>query len=212
MGRPMHRRPMHLTDQRTLHATMTILHHHIPRTADGYRCQTPDLWRIVLGAARQRSIEAVCADLLDVPHANTVRSYLTTQLLPQPIPDLEHRWNDALTALLPDWLYVRPQSGSTSITSPTIAARMPPIRTTGSAGAKRRRAPPISIAVPPPTSSSATCASLWRWSLSSRVTTRSRCWSACSRRYVRWASASGACTPTKPSVRSPCCAGCKHSG
>ena len=86
MSRPTHHRPMHLTDQRTVHATMTILRHHIPLTADGYRCQTPDLWRIVLGAARQRTIEAVCADLLDVPHANTVRGYLTTQLPPRSFP------------------------------------------------------------------------------------------------------------------------------
>ncbi len=110
MSGPTQHRPVRLTDQRTLHDTMTLLQHHIPLTADGYRCQSADLWRLLLGAAARKStLEAVCADLLEVPHANTVRGYLTTQLPPQIIPDLERRWNDALAALTPAWLLVRPQ-------------------------------------------------------------------------------------------------------
>ena len=111
MSEPTHHRPMQLTDQQTLHDTMTILRQHIPLVASGYRCQTDDLWRLLLGAAAQHSsIEAVCADLRDAPHANTVRSYLTTQLSPQRIPDLEHRWNEALATAIPDWLRLRPQA------------------------------------------------------------------------------------------------------
>src|SRR5919202_2049795 len=102
--------PLRLTDQHTLHATMTVLQHHIPLTAAGYRCQTADLWRILLGAAaRHSTIEAVCADLLAAPHANTVRGHLSRQLLPQPIPDLERQWNDALATITPAWLRARPQ-------------------------------------------------------------------------------------------------------
>jgi putative transposase len=90
---------------------MTVLAQHIPLAADGYRCQTADLWRILLGAAARRStIEAVCADLLHAPDANTVRGHLTAQLSPQAIPELERHWNDALAALVPDWLCSRPQA------------------------------------------------------------------------------------------------------
>ena len=111
MGRPPHHRPIPLTDQHTLHDSMTILRHALPLTAAGYRCQTADLWRIVLGAAaRHTTIEAVCADLLAAPHANTVRGYLTAQLPPQIIPDLEPQWNAALATAIPDWLYQRPQA------------------------------------------------------------------------------------------------------
>src|SRR5919202_426185 len=111
MGEPTHHRSIHLTDQRTLHDTMTVLRRHIPLTAEGYRCQTADLWRILVGAAaRHTTIEAVCADLLSAPPANTVRGYLTAQLSPQGIPDLEQRWNTALATAIPDWLCTRPQA------------------------------------------------------------------------------------------------------
>jgi hypothetical protein len=110
MHGPTARRPIRLTDQHTLHDTMTALRQHVPLTADGYHCQTDDLWRLLVGAAaRHTTIEAVCADLVDTPHANTVRGHLTTQLRPQLIPDLERCCNDALAARVPDWLLARPQ-------------------------------------------------------------------------------------------------------
>jgi len=89
---------------------MTVLRQHVPLTADGYRCQTDDLWRLLVGAAaRSTTLEAVCADLVDAPDANTVRGYLTTQLRARDIPTQEQRWNDALATLLPAWLLTRPQ-------------------------------------------------------------------------------------------------------
>jgi putative transposase len=89
---------------------MTVLRRHLPLTADGYRCHTEDLWRLLVGAAaRQTTIEAVCADLRDAPHANTVRGYLTAQLAPQAIPSLEQQWQTAFADLIPDWLRERPQ-------------------------------------------------------------------------------------------------------
>ena len=110
MHGPTAPRPIQLTDQHTLHDTIGILRQHVPLTADGYRCQTDDLWRLLLGAAAgHTTIEAVCADLRDAPHANTVRGHLTAQLHPQTIPDLERQWNDALAARVPDWLLARPQ-------------------------------------------------------------------------------------------------------
>ena len=111
MGEPIHHRPVRLTDQRTLQDTMTVLRDHLPLTADGYRCRTDDLWHIVLGAAaRHTTIEAVCADLLHAPHANTIRGYLTSQLAPAAIPDLEQHCNAALACAIPAWLFTRPQA------------------------------------------------------------------------------------------------------
>jgi Transposase DDE domain len=99
-----------LTDQQTLHDTMFVSQQHIPLSADGYRCQTDDLWRILLAAAaRATTIETVCADLLRAPDANTVRGYLSEQLPPGCIPNLEQRYTTLLSSLLPDWLRQRPQ-------------------------------------------------------------------------------------------------------
>src|SRR6266496_3021593 len=99
-----------LTDQQTLHDTMIVGQQHIPLCANGYRCQTGDLWRLLLAAAARRTtIEAVCADLSGAPDANTVRGYLTEQLPPPCIPDLEQQWNSLLRTLIPDWLRARPQ-------------------------------------------------------------------------------------------------------
>jgi hypothetical protein len=99
-----------LTDQQTLHNTMIIARHHIPLTAHGYRCQTADLWRLLLAAAARRTtIEAVCADLTGAPDSNTVRGYLTDQLPASGIANLEQQWNSLLGSLIPHWLCNRPQ-------------------------------------------------------------------------------------------------------
>jgi hypothetical protein len=110
MREPTPVQSIHLTDQQTLHNTMTVARQHIPLTANGYRCQTDDLWRLLLlAAARRSTIEASCADLRGAPDANTVRGYLTEQLSAASIPDLEQQWNNLLRTLLPDWLSARAQ-------------------------------------------------------------------------------------------------------
>jgi hypothetical protein len=110
MREPTPAQAIRLTDRQTLHDTMIVGQQHIPLTANGYRCQTTDLWRLLLAAAARRAtLEAVCADLTGAPDANTVRGYLTEQLSPARIADLEHQWNDLLRALIPDWLRGRPQ-------------------------------------------------------------------------------------------------------
>jgi putative transposase len=89
---------------------MIVAQQHIPLSASGYRCQTPDLWRLLLAAAARRStIEAVCADLPGAPDSNTVRGYLTEQLPLAGIGELEQQWNSLLGSLIPDWLRERPQ-------------------------------------------------------------------------------------------------------
>ena len=110
MREPTPAQLINLTDQQTLHDTMIIGQQHIPLTATGYRCQTGDLWRLLLAAAaRHTTIEAACADLSAAPDANTVRGYLTKQLSPAGIPKLEQQCNRLLRTLIPDWLPERPQ-------------------------------------------------------------------------------------------------------
>jgi len=110
MRKPTPTQSIGLTDQQTLHDTMIVARRHIPLTANGYRCQTADLWRLLLAAAaRHSTIEATCADLPGAPDANTVRDHLTEQLPPSRIADLEQQCNVLLPTLLPDWLRERPQ-------------------------------------------------------------------------------------------------------
>jgi hypothetical protein len=110
MSKPTSAQSIRLTDQQTLHDTLTIGQQHIPLSADGYRCQTDDLWRILLAAAARRTtIEAACADLTGAPDSNTVRGYLTDQLPAAGIANLEQQWNSLLRTLLPPWLCDRPQ-------------------------------------------------------------------------------------------------------
>jgi len=110
MREPTPAQSIRLTDQQTLHDTMIVARQHIPLTANGYRCQTDDLWRLLLAAAARRTtIETACADLSGAPDANTVRGHLTEQLPPASIPDLEQQSNSLLRSLIPDWLRHRPQ-------------------------------------------------------------------------------------------------------
>jgi len=110
MCRPTRYQPVKLTDQYTLDHTMQLLRQHLQLHADGYTCQTADLWRIVLAAAaRHTTIEAACADLSDAPAANTVRDYLTAQLPPQDVRNLERCCNAALAAVIPAALCAHPQ-------------------------------------------------------------------------------------------------------
>src|SRR5215204_6511000 len=105
MSEPTTAQSIRLTDQQTLHDTMLMGQRHIPLHANGYSCQTADVWRIVLAAAARRTtIEAACADLERTPDANTVRGYLTAQLSAAEIPDKERQWNELFRTLLPAWL------------------------------------------------------------------------------------------------------------
>jgi len=110
MREPTPSRSIRLTDQQTLHDTMTVGQQHMPLSANGYRCQSDDLWRILLAAAaRATTIEAACADLERAPDANTVRGHLNEQLPPSSIPEQQQQWNTLLSSLIPDWLCKRPQ-------------------------------------------------------------------------------------------------------
>ena len=87
---------------------MHLLRQHIRLHADGYSCQTGDLWRVLLAAAARHK-SPVCADLTDAPAANTVRDYLTAQLPPHDVHNLARCCNAALLALIPAGVRARPQ-------------------------------------------------------------------------------------------------------
>jgi putative transposase len=102
--------PVKLTTRATLDCTMNAVKEHFDLSADGYVCDTHDVWQVVLTAAARRStIEAACADLLGAPDSNTIRGYLNAQLPPAKIPALQAACNAALAGQLPDWLKLSPQ-------------------------------------------------------------------------------------------------------
>ena len=75
MREPTPAQSIDLTDQQTLHDTMIVGQQHIPLTANGYRCQTADLWRLLLAAAARRTtLEAACADLSGAPDAKGLKN------------------------------------------------------------------------------------------------------------------------------------------
>jgi len=99
-----------LTDRGTLDFTIAVLSHYFDLSADGYVCQTPDLWRVLITAAAGRTyIETVCNALHDAPDSNTVRGYLKDQLTPDRLRDLQRDCNRALASQLPTWLRDHPK-------------------------------------------------------------------------------------------------------
>ena len=83
-----------------------MLAEHLPLQADGYTCTTADLLDVLLGvAANCGTIEAVCADLVGTPDAETIRGYLNEQLRVEDLPELERRLNNALAKELPSRLW-----------------------------------------------------------------------------------------------------------
>jgi hypothetical protein len=99
-----------LTDRVTLDTVIAVLEHYFDLSADGYLCQTRDLWNILVSAAAQCTyIETVCNDLSTAPDGNTVRGYLNEQLTPKIIRALQRASNHALASQLPMWLQDHPK-------------------------------------------------------------------------------------------------------
>lgn len=110
MSKITSKQPDKLTDQRTLEITQAVLAQHFDLSAEGYVCQTADLWQVLLtAAARQTYIETVCNELETVPDSNTIRGYLKEQLTPARIRELQRACNRALASQLPAWLKDQPK-------------------------------------------------------------------------------------------------------
>ena len=99
-----------LTDHSTLDSTTDLLTEQFALSADGYVCETADVWRVVIAAAARRStIEATSHHLANAPDSNTIRYYLNQAFTPADIPALQSASNAALASQLPVWLAVRAQ-------------------------------------------------------------------------------------------------------
>lgn len=99
-----------LTADQVLEHARQDLQAHLPLQAEGYKCTADDLLNILLtAAARQCTIESVCAELSSGPGAEAVRQYLNGQLTAERLPELEGNLNEALVAEVPKRLWRRAQ-------------------------------------------------------------------------------------------------------
>ena len=99
-----------LTDEKVLTQAQNTLSAHLELTADGYICQTEDLYNVLLGVAvNQGTIEAICADLVGTPDPQTIRDYLKEQICVAELPQLEAQVNQALVKDIPPRVWRRPQ-------------------------------------------------------------------------------------------------------
>jgi len=63
-----------LTDQEVLRHAQDLLEEHLPLHAEGYKCTTDDLFKVLLGVATTKgTLEAVCADLVGTPDPHPIR-------------------------------------------------------------------------------------------------------------------------------------------
>ena len=109
MSKSASTRSDNLTDQATLNFTIKVLERYFNLSADGYICQTRDLYQVhVTAAARCSTIEATCRDLKEAPDSNTLRESLQAQLPREKIAELERECNRALASQWPHWLWSQP--------------------------------------------------------------------------------------------------------
>jgi len=91
-----------LSAQEVLHHTQNLLEETLPLKADGYKCSTDDLFKVLLGVAATKStLEAVCANLAGTPEPHTIRGYFNEHLCVEELPALEQQLNAALAAEVP---------------------------------------------------------------------------------------------------------------
>jgi putative transposase len=91
-----------LTAQEVLRHAQDLLEEKLPMKAEGYKCTTDDLFKVLLGvAATKGTLEAVCADLVGTPDPHTIRGYFNDQLRVEELPELEQQLNAALAAEVP---------------------------------------------------------------------------------------------------------------
>jgi len=103
-----------LSAQEVLHHAQNLLEEKLPLKADGYKCSTDDLFKVLLGvAATQSTLEAVCANLAGTPEPHTIRGYFNEQLCVAELPALAQQLTAALAAEVPR--HVRRQSQEVAI-------------------------------------------------------------------------------------------------
>jgi hypothetical protein len=103
-----------LSAQEVLRHAQDLLEEKLSLKADGYKCTTDDLFKVLLGVAATKStLEAVCANLVGTPDPHTIRGYFNEQLCVEELPALEQQLNAALAAEVPR--HVRRQSQEVAI-------------------------------------------------------------------------------------------------
>jgi hypothetical protein len=105
---------LELNAQEVLQHTQKLLEEKLPLNAEGYKCTTDDLYKVLVAVAATRStVEAVCADLVGTPDPQTVRGYLNDQLCVEELSALEQQLNTILAAEVPR--FVRRQAQEVAI-------------------------------------------------------------------------------------------------
>ena len=103
-----------LNAQEVLPHTQELLEEKLPLKANGYKCTTDDLFKVLLGVAATRStVEAVGAELVGTPDPQTIRGYFNDHLRVEELPALEQQLNAALAAEVP--AHVRQRSQEVAI-------------------------------------------------------------------------------------------------
>jgi hypothetical protein len=91
-----------LSAPEVLQHTQELLEEKLALHAEGYKCTTDDLYKVLVGvAATQSTLEAVCADLVGTPEPQTLRGYFNAQFCVEELPQLEEQLNAALAARVP---------------------------------------------------------------------------------------------------------------
>jgi hypothetical protein len=69
-----------LSAPEVLQQTQELLEEKLALNAEGYKCTTDDLYKVLVGvAATQSTLEAVCADLVGTPEPQPLRGYFNAQ-------------------------------------------------------------------------------------------------------------------------------------
>jgi len=91
-----------LSAQEVLRHTQALLEEHLPLNAQGDKCTTDELFKVVVGvAATKGTLEAVCADLVGTPAPHTIRGYFKEHRCVEEVPALEQQLKAALAAEVP---------------------------------------------------------------------------------------------------------------
>jgi len=91
-----------LSAPEVLQHTQDLLEEKLALKADGYKCTTDDLFKVLVGVAATKStLEAVCANLVGTPDPHTIRGYFNEHLCVEELPALEQQLNTALAAEVP---------------------------------------------------------------------------------------------------------------
>ena len=109
---PYHHTP-ELSAPEVLQHTQELLEEKLPLKADGYKCTTDDLFKVLVGVAATRgTLDAVCVELGGTPDPPTVRGYFNEQLRVEDLPKLEAQLNAALAAEVPRPVRRQSQAGA----------------------------------------------------------------------------------------------------